>query len=114
MWEGDNVPPNWDPTSQFDIGEWFGRHSPDHVAPIGARIIQAMRNEYGVQKLGGVGYCLGAKYVTRFLAKGKGLDAGYFAHPSLVTAEEIKQLAGPLSIAAAGKSAGFLDLEIVP
>jgi hypothetical protein len=43
-----------------------------------------------------------AKYVVRFL-KGNGLfDAGYVAHPSYVTDEELKAITRPLSIAAAG------------
>ena len=41
------------------------------------------------------------QYVARFLAKGKGLDVGFSAHPSLTTVEELKAVAGPYSIAAA-------------
>jgi dienelactone hydrolase len=103
VWEGDNVPLNWEPTSSFNLGQWMRGHMPDKVAPICEAAIKTMRDEMGVQKLGGVGYCLGAKYVCRFLASGKGLDAGYFAHPSATTGDEVKGVAGPLSIAAAGE-----------
>lgn len=40
--------------------------------------------------------------MARFMAKGKGVDVGYMAHPSFVDADEIKALTGPLSISAAG------------
>jgi len=35
------------------------------------------------------------------MAKGKGVDVGYVAHPSFVEEEELAAIAGPLSIAAA-------------
>lgn len=59
-------------------------------------------SEYGVKKLGAVGYCYGAKYVIRGLKEGGGVDAGFIAHPSLVDVEELKAIRGPISIAAAG------------
>lgn len=49
--------------------------------------------------------CLQAKYVTRFLRPDQGkIDVGFFAHPTLVEAVELKAITGPLSIAAAGES----------
>ena len=55
-----------------------------------------------MQKIGAVGYCFGAKYVVRHLRPDLGkLDAGYCAHPSFVEDEELKDMKGPLSIAAA-------------
>jgi hypothetical protein len=41
------------------------------------------------------------QYVARFLKNGK-LDAGYTAHPSLLTKEELGVIEKPFSIAAAG------------
>ncbi|KAH5734214.1 hypothetical protein HBI17_202910 [Parastagonospora nodorum] len=70
------------------------------VDPIIRSVIEDMRNEMGVQKLGGVGYCFGGKYVCRWLKEG-GLDAGFVAHPSFVDGEELKGVKGPMSIAAA-------------
>lgn len=78
-------------------------HPPSRVEPIVETVIKAMRDDYNVKKLGGAGYCLGAKYVCRFMASGKGLDAGYIAHPSATTGDEVKGIDGPLTIAAAGK-----------
>ncbi|KAK5172194.1 uncharacterized protein LTR77_003832 [Saxophila tyrrhenica] len=101
IWLGDNVPLNWNPSRQFNLGQWMGKHGPDTVMPIAEAAIKAMREDYGVEKLGGVGYCLGAKYVCRFLAEGKGLDVGFIAHPTAVTSEEVRGLGGPLAIAAA-------------
>jgi dienelactone hydrolase len=73
------------------------------VDPIVEATIKELRGPaYGVKRLGGVGYCFGAKYVCRFLKQGK-LDAGFTAHPSFVEADELRGIEGPLSIAAAGK-----------
>jgi dienelactone hydrolase len=60
----------------------------------------------GFKKIGSVGYCFGAKYVTRFMgpssSQGKGgIDVGYVAHPSFVNEEELQAIQGPYSIAAA-------------
>jgi dienelactone hydrolase len=54
------------------------------------------------QKIGALGYCFGAKYVVRRLHPDKGdIDVGYLAHPSFVTADELKSIKGPLAISAA-------------
>jgi dienelactone hydrolase len=103
IWEGDNVPLNWDPKGDFNLRQWMGRHPPGKVETICQTAIKAMKEEYGVRKIGGSGYCLGAKYVCRLMAEGKGLDVGYLAHPSATTGDEVKGVAGPLAIAAAGK-----------
>ncbi|KAA8627057.1 alpha/beta-hydrolase [Pyrenophora tritici-repentis] len=72
------------------------------VDPIYKRVIQWLREERGVKRVGGVGYCFGGRYVCRWLAKAEGgLDAGFIAHPSFVNAEEVWGVNRPLSIAAA-------------
>ena len=104
IWEGDNVPLVWPHTdSSFNLGQWMGRHGPNTVYPIAEATIKAMKDDHGVTRLGAVGYCLGAKYVCRYMAQGKGVDVGYFAHPTATTAEDIQMVAGPLTIAAAGR-----------
>ena len=87
----------------FNIGEWIQNEMPKvpTVDPIIEATIKELRGDYGVKRLGGVGYCFGGKYVCRFLKAGK-LDAGFTAHPSFVEAEEVRGIEGPLSIAAAG------------
>ena len=73
----------------------------DTVDPIYAQVIKHLRGELGVKRLGGVGYCFGGKFVCRWLKEGA-LDAGFTAHPSFVDEEEVRNIRGPLSIAAAG------------
>jgi dienelactone hydrolase len=65
---------------QFDLMAWKGRHPAERVDPIIESTIKGMK-ELGVKNIGSVGYCFGAKYVVRFLAEGKGVDAGFIAHP---------------------------------
>lgn len=89
--------------ADFDFQAWRAKHTPDLVDKIAKTVIDAMKEKYGVKRIGAVGYCFGAKAVVRFLKKGT-LDAGYVAHPSFVDAEELKAIENPLSIAAAGKT----------
>lgn len=83
----------------FNMTAWRERHPPARIDEIVATTIASMRDTLGVTKIGAVGYCFGGKYVARFLAPGKGLDAGFTAHPSGVVAEEWAAIAAPLSIA---------------
>lgn len=105
LFEGDPIPLNR--PEGFDIGHWFnksgpsGGHTIKQVDPIVEKIIKEMKGSLGVKKIGAVGYCFGAKYVARFSAAGKGIDAAAFAHPSFVDAEELKAMTAPLTIAAA-------------
>jgi dienelactone hydrolase len=95
------------PPPSFDLQEYVDNKMPKPatVDPIYEAVITYLREEMNVKHIGGVGYCFGGKYVCRFLAGGgSGLDAGFIAHPSFVTTEEVQNIAGPLSIAAAGTS----------
>ncbi|KAH0196599.1 hypothetical protein KCU99_g9266, partial [Aureobasidium melanogenum] len=76
LYEGDAV--SLDRPEDFDIMAWGQKGGPESK-----------------------GYCFGAKYVARFLAKGKGVDVGAMAHPSFVDADEIRAIERPLTIAAA-------------
>lgn len=49
--------------------------------------------------------------MTRFLADGKGVDAGFTAHPSAVVATEYQNITKPLSIAFGGM---FFSFPILP
>jgi dienelactone hydrolase len=111
LFQGDPVKLNR--PEDFDIMAWLQKggpegkgHLPDQVDPIVESTLSYMK-EQGAKKIGAVGYCFGGKYVARFLAKGKGVDVGYTAHPSFVDEDEIKGMTGPLSIAAAGMSEPF-------
>jgi hypothetical protein len=83
------------------IDTWLQSHTHSHILPIVNTVLAALREEFRPTKVGAVGYCLGAKYVT-VLLNGK-IDAGFNAHPSFVTLEDLAAIKAPLSIAAAGK-----------
>lgn len=92
------------PPATFDLDAWCETTMPRPatVDPLYAAVITYLRAEMGMTRVGGVGYCFGAKYVCRFLtATSPALDAGFIAHPSFVTAAEVARIAAPLSIAAA-------------
>jgi len=91
----------------FDFMAWLTKgssgnnpHTTEAVDPIVEKSIKYLQ-EQGYKKIGAVGYCFGAKYVIRFMAKGKGIDVGYLAHPSFVEEEELAAIQGPVSISAA-------------
>jgi len=86
----------------FDFMKWLGAHGTQTVDPIVEAAVKEMR-KLGAKRIGGVGYCFGAKYVVRYLKPGE-IDAGYVAHPSFVEADELKAIKSPLSIAAASTS----------
>jgi len=84
----------------FDLQAWLSTHPASAVEPVIEATIKAMRSDLGVETIGAVGYCFGGKYVMRFLA-GRGVDAGFTAHPSLVDEADVERVQGPISIAAA-------------
>lgn len=104
LFNGDPIPLNR--PEGFDIFKWLANgstgdnpHTTEAVDPIVEEAIKYLRQEKGVKKLGGVGYCFGAKYVARHYKNG--IDAGYFAHPSFVEEDELAGFKAPLSISAA-------------
>ncbi|RAL13462.1 dienelactone hydrolase family protein [Aspergillus homomorphus CBS 101889] len=100
LFTGDSVPLNR--PQGFEIMEWAQNHQPPHTDPIIETILKYIRTTLGCQRVGGVGYCFGGKYVARFLRPGMGaLDAGFTGHPTMMTAQELEAVRGPLSIAAA-------------
>lgn len=74
-------------------------HTPDSIDPVVSAGIKALKEGFRANKIGAVGYCLGAKYVARHFKTG--VDVGYMAHPSFVDKEELSAITGPLSVAAA-------------
>ncbi|RKF60807.1 Hydrolase tropI [Erysiphe neolycopersici] len=106
-------PLSLDRPADFDFFGWLNKgstgnnpHTAEFVDPIVEKGIAYLKSK-GFAKIGGVGYCFGAKYVTRYLASGKGLDVGYVAHPSFVTEEELANIKGPYSISAAEEDTIF-------
>lgn len=104
LFDGDAVPVNAMGSSSFNMTAWRERHPVSAIDEIITATIRAVSEDYGFEGIGAVGYCFGGKYVARFLAEGKGLDAGFTAHPSGLTAEELSRVAYPISIAYAGES----------
>ncbi|KAF2098971.1 esterase/lipase [Rhizodiscina lignyota] len=105
---GDSVPLN--KVGELDIPKWFAggynakgtNHGPSTVDPIVELCLSTMRTEYKCQKIGAAGYCFGAKYVLRHLrSDGKAIDVGHAAHPSHVERDDLQDITGPFSIAAA-------------
>ena len=96
----------------MDLQKWIatgrngsGPHTTREIDPIIQDAVAYMRNKLGMQNIGAVGYCFGAKYVVRHYSSG--IKAGYIAHPSFVDEEELAAISGPLSIAAAETDAIF-------
>jgi dienelactone hydrolase len=87
----------------FSFPTWLGNHPTDKIDAIIDAAIKGLREQHGIKRIGAVGYCFGGRYVARFLAEGKGLDAGFVAHPSLTKDDEWEAIRGPLSVAGAGK-----------
>lgn len=81
---------------------WVQNHMLPQVEPIVLQVLEGIKSELKPQKIVAVGYCFGAKYVIRLLANE--VQAGYVAHPSFVSLEELAEIKGPLAIAAAGLS----------
>jgi len=98
LFSKDPIPLNRGP--DFDMATWRTKHTVDKVDPVVEATIKEMKNRYGVKRIGTVGYCFGAKYVVRFLKTGV-THAGFCAHPSWVTVDELKDIQQPFSIAAA-------------
>lgn len=108
LFHGDPIPLNR--PGDFDIQKWMKgeysekkiAHLPPTVDPIIDACLVSMRTEHNCKKIGAVGYCFGAKYVVRHLLPESGkVDVGYVAHPSFVEEAELKDIKGPLAIAAA-------------
>ena len=88
---------------KFDVPAWLAwlaKHPVTTVDSVIEAVVKELRANKGVKRIGSVGYCIGGKYVVRFLAEGRGVDAGFIAHPSLMEAREVKEIVNPLSIAA--------------
>lgn len=100
IFDGDVFSPSFDPVEFIFKGSNSEKpHTPEAIDPIISAGLKTLREKYGASKIGGVGYCLGAKYVARHYKTG--IDVGYFAHPSFVDSDELAAITGPLSIAAA-------------
>ncbi|KAJ5779769.1 hypothetical protein N7457_007489, partial [Penicillium paradoxum] len=104
--QGDPISVSDMESGKADLPAWLPKHQIADVEPVIDSTLKYVRETLGVKRVGAVGYCFGGKYVTRYLQPGK-IDAGFIAHPSFVTHEELGAIKGPLSIAAAEVDAIF-------
>ncbi|KAK3682213.1 dienelactone hydrolase [Podospora appendiculata] len=88
-------------TPGFNTSAFLAKHGPDVTDPIVATSIDYLRTTLGVKRIGVTGYCFGGRYAFRSIAPGKGGDAAFAAHPSLLEDSEIQAIKGPASVAAA-------------
>jgi dienelactone hydrolase len=111
---GDPVPLN--PGKDFDfMTGWLPNHGPETVEEPLAKVLAVLKSDpqYNIKTLGSIGICFGAKYVVRLLSEERQktadipVAAGFVAHPSFVSAEELKAITKPLSIAASETDAIF-------
>ena len=105
MFEGDPAPMDL-ATPGFNATEWTLRHNAGVIDPILAKAVAYLQSR-GIERIATTGYCFGGRYAFRLLAPGKGVDAGFSAHPSLLENGEILAITKPISVAAAG---GFFSL----
>ncbi|RKK65736.1 hypothetical protein BFJ69_g16017 [Fusarium oxysporum] len=97
---GDPLPVKAVANDEVDIFKWLtggstgdNPHNEPAVDPIVLNAIKALREEYGVKKLGAVGILFGHW--------NDGIDAGHLADLSFMDAGELAAINGPVSIAAA-------------
>jgi dienelactone hydrolase len=88
----------------LNLTDWRAAHPTSEIDRIINTTLAYMRSEMDVDKIGGLGYCFGGKYVPRFLTASGGLDLGFVAHPSSLTEQEIGGIKKAISIAAGSKS----------
>jgi len=85
----------------FNTSAFIAAHGPDVTDPIIASTIDYLKKSLGVKRIGVTGYCYGGRYAFRFIGNGKGADAAFAAHPSLLDNSEILAIKGPAAIGAA-------------
>jgi len=100
LFDGDQMDPGDFDAGKVDISAWLPRHGSDVVDAKVDAVIKHLREDLGVTKIAGAGYCFGGKYVARFLRDGR-LDTGYAAHPSLLSDGELAAIEKPFFISAA-------------
>ncbi|KAI1849599.1 hypothetical protein JX265_007938 [Neoarthrinium moseri] len=85
----------------FNITDFLAKHGPEATDPLIDVAVKYLKGTPGVSKIGVTGYCFGGRYAFRYVAAGKGGDAAFAAHPSLLEDAEISAIAGPVAVAAA-------------
>jgi dienelactone hydrolase len=104
MFDGEPAPADLN-TPGFNATEFLAAHGPEVADPKIDDAIAYAKKECGEDcKIALTGYCYGGRYAFRFVADGKGGDVAFAAHPSALQDDEVLDIKGPASVAAAGKS----------
>ncbi|KAJ3535623.1 hypothetical protein NM208_g7058 [Fusarium decemcellulare] len=85
----------------FDADEFLAKHTTNVTDPVIETTIRYMRDTLCFDRIAVTGYCFGGRYAFRFLREGRGADIGFAAHPSFLQDDEVLDISGPASIAAA-------------
>ncbi|KAH6849634.1 dienelactone hydrolase family-domain-containing protein [Chaetomium sp. MPI-CAGE-AT-0009] len=88
----------------FNTTEFLARHEPAVTDPIIKTAAAYLRTELNATRLAVPGYCFGGRHAFRALSADNrfgAVAASFAAHPSLLTAEEIGAVEGPVSVAVA-------------
>lgn len=88
----------------LNVTEFLSKHPPEVTDPIVATAVSYLRDVLGIKKIAASGYCFGGRYAVRVLNGEHAVNAGFTAHPSLLTTEEVKAVQRPLGLANAGKT----------
>jgi dienelactone hydrolase len=99
LFEGDAISVE-EQEAGLNLTEWRALHPTPKIDSIINATIGYLRGELEVERIGGLGFCFGGKYVPRFLTASGGIDIGFIAHPSSLTEQEIGGIAKGISIAA--------------
>ncbi|KAL2163963.1 hypothetical protein VTH06DRAFT_3176 [Thermothelomyces fergusii] len=99
LFDGEPAPVDLDSPS-FNFTDFNLKHNPTTVDPI-VDVGVAYLAQRGVDAVVATGYCFGGRYAFRALAPGRGVDAAFAAHPSLLEDAEIAAITKPVSVAAA-------------
>ncbi|KAK0614550.1 dienelactone hydrolase [Immersiella caudata] len=83
----------------FNMGAFLAKHTTAVQDPIIAKAVAWAQAQPNISKVAIAGYCWGGKYAFRFLAAGKGVDAAFSAHPSLLLDSEVTAITKPVSVA---------------
>lgn len=81
--------------------KWLEDHTLEDTDKICDDFLRAVRTNLKPAFLGTIGYCFGARFCVRQLAKGRLADAAAVAHPSLTLPEEYKAISKPLLLSLA-------------
>lgn len=61
LFQGDPIKLGDMETGKADLPAWIGNHQPANVDPVVESTVKYLRQDLGVKKIGGVGYCFGGK-----------------------------------------------------